>query len=237
MSGYYDDRLSAERLKQCYDLAPPRVRQYLVAELEHVVQKVRPGDRVLELGCGYGRVIPALAQKARCVFGIDTSFASLVLGCKILHGLSNCTLVRMDAVQLAFRDRVFNLVACIQNGISAFNVNQHRLIQESLRVTRPGGTVLFSSYSDRFWEDRLEWFRLQSEAGLIGEIDWDRTGGGTIVCKDGFTATTVRPEEFLALAASFDAAVQVVEVDGSSTFCELVPRAGRDCKGIESMYD
>jgi 2-polyprenyl-6-hydroxyphenyl methylase/3-demethylubiquinone-9 3-methyltransferase len=221
MSSYYEDKLSAVRLKRCYELAPPRVRQYLEAEISHVLQKIRPGDIVLELGCGYGRILPPLAQKARMVIGIDTSLASLVLGRKMLFGISNCRLLNMDAVQLAFCDRVFDCVVCIQNGISAFHVNQQDLIRESVRVTKLGGTVLFSSYSDKFWEERLNWFQLQSEAGLLGEIDHEKTRDGMIVCKDGFTATTVRPDQFLALTAELNLNTKIVEVDESSLFCEI----------------
>lgn len=223
MSGYYDDNLSAERLKRCYEIAPPRVRQYLEAEVNYILQKIRPGDVVLELGCGYGRIFPRLAQKAGCVIGIDTSLASLLLGQKMLSDISNYHLLNMNAVQLAFRDQGFDRVVCIQNGISAFHVNQQDLVQESIRVAKPGGTVLFSSYSDRFWKDRLEWFQLQSEAGLLGKSDHEKTRNGVIVCKDGFTATTVRPHQFLSLTAEFNVDTRIVEVDESSLFCEIIP--------------
>ena len=223
MSGYYSDKLSANRLKQCYEIAPPRVQQYLEAEVDHIMQKIRPGDMVLELGCGYGRILPRLAQKARLVIGIDLSLGSLMLGREMLSGIPNTLLLNMDAVQLGFRDRVFDRVICIQNGISAFRVNQKDLIRESIRVAKPGGTLLFSSYSDKFWKYRLEWFQLQSEAGLLGEIVWEKTHDGVIVCKDGFKATTVRPDEFLSLTAEFDVDTQIVEVDESSLFCEISP--------------
>ena len=221
MSDYYSDKLSAERLVRVYETAPPRVRRYLKAEVEHIVEKIRPGDMVLELGCGYGRILPGLARTASSLIGIDTSLASLKLGLEKLKGIPNCHLLNMDATRLAFADRVFDAVICIQNGISAFHVDQRILIRESLRVARSGGTVLFSSYSDKFWNARLEWFRLQSEAGLLGEIDPERTGNGVIVCKDGFTATTVGREEFLSLVEGIDAETRIVEVDNSSLFCEI----------------
>jgi ubiquinone/menaquinone biosynthesis C-methylase UbiE len=220
MSGYYDDKLSAERLKRVYETVTPRIRQYLDAEVEHVLGFIRPGDVVLELGCGYGRVLPALAAKAGSVVGIDTSFASLRLA-EATAGNVNRRLVNMDAVKLAFRDGTFNVVACIQNGISAFHVDQRALIAEAVRVTRVGGTALFSSYSDKFWGDRLEWFELQADAGLLGEIDYEKTGDGVIVCKDGFTATTVGPDEFRELTAGLNADVNITEVAGSSVFCEI----------------
>ncbi len=222
MSSYYEDRLSAERLKRCYDIASPRVQKYLEAEIAYVLEEIRPGDIVLELGCGYGRIFPALAEKAGTVIGIDVSLASLVLASQMLASFTNCRFFNVQAVQLSFHDGVFDCVICIQNGISAFHVEQQELVRESVRVTKPGGKVLFSSYSDKFWEERLKWFQAQSEANLLGEIDYERTGDGVIVCKDGFTATTVRPDDFLALAGELNMEAKIEEVDESSIFCEIV---------------
>ncbi|UCF04715.1 MAG: class I SAM-dependent methyltransferase [bacterium] len=228
MEGYYDEILSAEKLRQAYSIAPPRVRRYLEAEIEYVLRHLNPGDTVLELGCGYGRVLRHFARAAQIVVGIDTSPASLLLGQETLSDLGNCHLVCMDAVHLGFTRWTFDCVVCIQNGISAFHVDQRALISESIRVTRRGGTVLFSSYSDRFWVDRLRWFEMQADAGLLGEIDRERTGDGVIVCKDGFRATTVLKPQFESLTAGLDADVSVTEVDRSSLFCCIVPGIGRN---------
>ena len=221
---YYSHKLSAIQLKRVYDIAPPRVRQYLDAEVGCVLEKIRPNDLVLELGCGYGRILPNLAENARWVAGIDISASSLNFARGFLHGLSNISLSQMDAVSLGYRDRTFDCVVCIQNGISAFHADQRALIIESLRVTKLGGVVLFSSYSNKFWKDRMKWFELQSQAELLGEIDYEKTKDGIIVCKDGFTATTVGPQDFSRLTHGITADVQITEVDESSLFCEIVPK-------------
>jgi SAM-dependent methyltransferase len=222
MHGYYSQKLSAERLRLCYEVAPPRVQRYLEAEIEFVVERIDLSALVLELGCGYGRVLQRLVAKAKTVVGIDTANDSLRLAREVMGGAPSCHLFEMDAIELGFRDRQFDLVVCIQNGISAFSVDPRKLIEEAVRVTRSGKRVLFSSYSERFWEDRLDWFRIQSEYGLIGEIDEDATGDGVIVCKDGFRASTVGPDDFISLTADFGIVPEITEVDGSSIFCEIV---------------
>jgi 2-polyprenyl-6-hydroxyphenyl methylase/3-demethylubiquinone-9 3-methyltransferase len=222
MRDYYSHKLSAERLKKCYDIAPERIRRYLEAEIDFVLEKIQPSSSVLELGCGYGRVLDRLAQKASSVFGIDTSLESLQMARGAMSGAAGCHLALMNAARLGFPRGSFDTVVCIQNGLSAFKVDQSRLIQESIRVTKPGGNVLFSSYSDRFWEDRLEWFRIQSDYGLVGEIDFEATGDGVIVCKDGFRATTVGLYDFAILTAGLGVSARITEVDGSSVFCEIV---------------
>jgi 2-polyprenyl-6-hydroxyphenyl methylase/3-demethylubiquinone-9 3-methyltransferase len=223
LDNYYSRKLSAAQLKEAYDIAPPRIRQYLESELRYVLDKIQPYDLVLELGCGYGRILPRLAGNASWVVGIDISGPSLQFAVDLLQGVSNLSLSQMNAANLGFREHTFDRVICIQNGISAFHVDPHVLISESLRVTNPGGLVLFSSYSHKLWNERLNWFKLQSKAGLLGEIDYERTKEGVIFCKDGFTATTVGAEDFSKLTKDFGARVEIVEVDDSSLFCEITP--------------
>jgi hypothetical protein len=84
--------------------------------------------------------------------------------------------------------------------------------------------ILFSSYSPKVWEARLEWFRLQSSAGLVGEIDDEKTCDGTIVCKDGFRATTITSDQFIQLFDGFGLDVSIIEVDESSIFGKATNR-------------
>jgi 2-polyprenyl-6-hydroxyphenyl methylase/3-demethylubiquinone-9 3-methyltransferase len=221
MSGYYTEKLSAERLKRCYEIAPPRIKQYLEAEADYVLDKLKAPDRVLELGCGYGRVLQRLLEKSEKVWGIDTSYASLLMAREYIGNISSCFLIEMDAAELGFRKNCFDAVICIQNGISAFAVDQRKLLEESVRVIRPGGIALFSSYSEHFWKYRLEWFRLQAEKGLLGEIDEAATGKGIIICKDGFKASTIGPDDFTALTSGLPVRSEITEVDRSSLFCEI----------------
>ena len=223
-TSYYCDRLSAERLKRCYEIAPPRVRQYLRAETEFVLEHVRPGDIVLDLGCGYGRTMRAFGRKAGFVVGADVSRSSLLLGQSYLTRSRNCLLLKMDAANLAFLDETFDLVVCIQNGISAFHRDPLRLFQQCVRVVKPKGIVFFSTYSGKFWDHRLAWFRRQAAEGLLGEIDEERTGGGVIVCRDGFRAGTFTEDQFRQLASTLPVSVEITEVDQSSLFCVLIKR-------------
>jgi len=220
-SEYYRDKLHGNLLKRCYDLAPPRIRRYLSQEISYVLGRIQKHDRVLELGCGYGRVLRHLAAMADSVVGIDTSYPNIECAVQILKGLSNYRLLVMDATQTGFREGTFDCVICVQNGISAFGVDQKTLITESVRITREGGLVFFSSYSPRIWPERLRWFELQASAGLIGEIDRHNTRPGVIVCRDGFTATTVAPDQFRDMVLGVPAETHVEEVDESSVFFVL----------------
>jgi len=220
MKGYYKKQLASSRLQQVYELATPRIRQYLKAELDYALNYIHPDDLVLDLGCGYGRQFPDLCKKAGFVVGIDSSAESLTPGRAYMQEISNYLLIEMNARKLLFPDESFDTVFCLQNGISAFHVDKHKLIRESIRVTKRGGTILFTSYSEKIWAERLKWFQLQSEAGLLGSIDYEKTGNGDIVCEDGFTATTINEEMFQDLIKGIpEIRASITEVDNSSIFC------------------
>jgi 2-polyprenyl-6-hydroxyphenyl methylase/3-demethylubiquinone-9 3-methyltransferase len=220
---YYTQKLVADRLKRCYDIATPRVKQYLEAEIQHVLKYIKPSHLVIELGCGYGRVLQRVAGHTTYVIGIDTASESLNYAIQNKFADKRSTLLQMDAACLGFQDAVFDVLICIQNGISAFKVDPQHLIQESVRVTKPEGICLFSSYCEEFWEPRLEWFQLQAENGLLGEIDWDETHDGIIVCHDGFKATTMSITDFNVISQNIGIQPRIVEVDNSSLFLELIP--------------
>ena len=217
-TAYYAQKLSALRLERVYAIASPRVKQYLQAEIDHVAGFIRPGARILELGCGYGRVLGPLAGIAGEGWGIDNALESLRLFRQRDPG--PCLAV-MDVAALALRVQSFDLAVGVQNFISACKVAPDQLLQECLRVVRPGGHILLSSYAPEFWDHRLDWFRRQAQEGLLGPIDEDATGNGVVVCRDGFRATTFSPRAFEKLAQSLDLEARVTQVDESSIFCEI----------------
>lgn len=224
--GYYADKLSAERLRACYECAPPRTKAYLEAEIAFVLTKAKAGTVALELGCGYGRVLKRMIPAVRRVIGVDNSLSSLQMARGYLREDGKPPerepfLLASDARSLALSDGSVDLTICIQNGISALKVDPRLLFAEARRVTRAGGSILFSSYSPSFWEHRLAWFRAQSARGLIGELDEGATRDGVIVCKDGFRATTASASDFAQWARGIGIEPEVVEVECSSLFCVI----------------
>ena len=219
MAGYYTDRLAAERLRRCYEIAGPAVQAYLQAEVEHLAGMVPPDGTLLELGCGYGRVLAGLSSRTRWQLGIDTSLASLRLAREHLTGTS-CHLAVMDAQRLGLTNGSFDVVACMQNGISAFGTDPTALVREAVRIARRDGCALFASYTAAFWPQRLAWFEQQAAAGLIGPLDSERTGDGVIICRDGFRAVTFTAADFWRIGVELGLVTRVYEVAGVSLCCE-----------------
>lgn len=63
---------------------------------------------------------------------------------------------------------------------------------------------------------------MQSEHGLLGEIDIENTKDDKIVGKDEFEAITINKEQFLSLVSDMNIKVKTVEIDESSIFFEII---------------
>ena len=145
---------------------------------------------------------------------------SLALAQTLAEPDARCEFLLMDATHMSFPDESFDVVVCIQNGICAFQAPRSELLREALRVVRPGGRLICSTYSDAFWAERLSWFESQSSEGLVGPIDYAATGDGVIACRDGFRSGTATRSELEKLFSELGVTAVITEVDESSLFCE-----------------
>lgn len=53
---YYAEQLNSQMLFQVYDTKIPRIDQYLEEEINRVKKDLKAEDKLLEVGCGYGRI-------------------------------------------------------------------------------------------------------------------------------------------------------------------------------------
>ena len=214
---YYDKSLNAGKLYQVYQTKYPRVRQYFEAEIAFVREHLQGTEHVLELGAGYGRIMKELAPSCSGIVGIDISQGNVELGREYLRDVPGAQLLVMDAHDLRF-EQTFDAVLCLQNALSAMKTQPTRYIHKIMALLSPGGRAFISSYSAKFWEHRLAWFREQAGKGLLGEIDEEKTKDGIIVCKDGFRATTHSPEDMDEIGKASGFEYEITEVDESSVF-------------------
>jgi len=214
---YYAQALNAQKLYQVYQTKYSRVKQYLESEISFVRNHLQGTERILELGAGYGRIMKELAPNCKTIVGIDISTDNVEFGKEYLNDVPNAELIVMDAHNLHFKEP-FDVVLCLQNGLSAMKVDPIEFIGRIMNLLSQGGKAFVSSYSPKFWDYRLAWFQEQAEKGLLGEIDAEKTKDGIIICKDGFHATTHSPEDMDMIGKSLSYAYKITEVDESSIF-------------------
>ncbi len=106
-----------------------------------LARKFRPG-RILDLGCGTGRMLGPLAQAGFDPVGLDHCAAMLATARRRHRGPR---LVLADAGQgLPFEDHCFDLIISLHATLSHLTDadERRRLAGEALRVLRPGGAMV-----------------------------------------------------------------------------------------------
>lgn len=123
-----------------------------------------PGVLVVDLGCGGGLVAEPLARRGARVIGIDKSGASLRVARAHAPGVAGLHYVHGDACRTPLPDACADLVV-------AADVLEHvpawrSLVQEAVRVTRPGG-LIYCHTLNRTWRSRWLAITLAEGLGLV----------------------------------------------------------------------
>ncbi|RMG11923.1 MAG: class I SAM-dependent methyltransferase [Deltaproteobacteria bacterium] len=133
-------------LESTLPLISPEVTDAEAALLARLLS-IRPGSRVLDLGCGHGRHAAALAARGAQVVGLDRSWPALRMA---VRSCPDLTLVRGDFRALPFADGSFDAAYCWYSGLFLYDPLTHRRILEGIgRTLRPGGLLLLDQANPR----------------------------------------------------------------------------------------
>lgn len=133
------DRANASRVDRQY--AAPSLVLQRIRTLQAMA--LRPGQRVLDIGCGPGYLTAEIAGQVGAkgrVVAIDTSRPMLDIARERCAGLGTVEFHRASAESLPFPEASFDVAAAVQ--VYLFVADPERSIRELARVLRPGGTAV-----------------------------------------------------------------------------------------------
>lgn len=147
----------------------------LRADLDFVRRHCRPPGRLIDLGCGTGRLALAMARDGHKVVAVDLSPAMLrVLGENAAAAGLPIERAQANLVDLScFADGSFDHAACLFStlGLIAGQGNRRNFLRHVHRLLRPGGTLVVHVHN--------RWHLLRTRHGrrmLLGNL-----GGGDFV--------------------------------------------------------
>jgi len=110
---------------------------------------LKPGDKILDLGCGFGRHAFEAARRGAYVVALDAgedevngvlnTFAAMVEAGELPQATTKVGVVQGDALNLPFPDGTFDRVICSE--VLEHIPNDQGAMAELTRVLRPGGTM------------------------------------------------------------------------------------------------
>jgi SAM-dependent methyltransferase len=168
------------------------------------VLALRPGMRVLDVGCGPGRHVHALGRRGVDVVGVDIAAAFLAAAAPAGPG----TWVRADARRLPFARKTFDAAISIcQGGFGLLGGEEDGLVlREMAESVRPGGRVAVTAFSAYFVVRHLDaGDSFDVAAGVNHERTEVRDPDGAVADFDLWTTCfTPRELRLMARAAGLD---------------------------------
>jgi arsenite methyltransferase len=133
------DRRLVERLERLYGTRDVLRRRELVRD----ALGARPGDRILDVGCGPGFYVTELLEEVGregSVVGVDISADMLAVAAKRVDGHDNVEFHEADATSLPVPDGTFDRAVCVQ--VLEYVRDVPTALSEMHRALRPGGRAL-----------------------------------------------------------------------------------------------
>lgn len=172
---------------------------FAIHELAPVAERFATGGTVLEVGCGYGRNLVALAAtSARTIVGCDVQRAELERAARErLAPLAEASrrrvsLVRQEPWRLPFASDAFDLVVLWQVLEHVFRRDEkQRVLDECVRVLRPGGHLLI--------ETPNQWFPVDYHDNRIPLAHWILPRPGREWLTEQIRGQRYYPSQYLSL--------------------------------------
>lgn len=129
-----------------------------------VALDLQPHDRVLELGCGVGRIGRELAHECGEWHGADISSNMLAVAEERLADFSNVFLHKLHRTELsAFEDASIDKAYCAAVFIHLDKEDVFLYLRELARILKPGGRVYFETWNLNH-HGGWKWWMMQVEA-------------------------------------------------------------------------
>lgn len=167
------DYLHDERLARDYDASLAGTPLF-EADEAFVAAHCAPGGRMLDLGCGTGRLLIALGRRGHSVVGVDLSSSMLAVSAEKAAAVGVAVdLVHANLTELeCLAERTFDCVACLFStlGMVRGHDNRRRVVAHAWRLLRPGGRFVLHVHN--------RWFSCWDRAGRAW-LAADLMRGGT----------------------------------------------------------
>ena len=135
-----------------------RTRRYPWEGTEHLLKYIKAGDRVLDLGCGNGRLLDLLQKKDILYTGTDSSENLIKIAQKKHPGFD---FQAADAMNLPFPDCHFDAIYSIAvlHHIPSKELRA-AFLKEAKRVLRPSGVfvlTVWNLWQPAYWKTNLKY--------------------------------------------------------------------------------
>lgn len=161
---FYEKPVFEEALR----IKPKNIALYLTNEEAYLINKVKKGASVAEIGCGDGRIMHVLGNTTDKVTGLD--FSKYYVH-KAKENLPCSNIIRGDAKRTPLKGNSHDYVLFMFNTLGNLEGGKLDALKEAARILKQDGTIVLSVYSEAALPAQLE---IYGNLGLhVKKIDSD----------------------------------------------------------------
>lgn len=134
-------------------------RKYLDKEKKFVLQGLSPSDKILDVGCGIGRLIPEIAPRVTLYIGIDNdqSYVKKANETAMTHPNASVMLLDAHKLQRKFRKNEFDKAIITWNTLGCVK-NDKKVLEGLSKVVK--NQIIFSVVAKGSLKDRVKYYRM-----------------------------------------------------------------------------
>jgi len=155
-------------LETGYDLIADKfssTRAFMWRDLEFIKDYVKPGDRILDFGCGNGRLAGFFKGRYSEYIGVDISQRLIDIASQTYHS-EKTKFIKIKAKKIPFKDNSFDAIFSIAV-FHHFPSKEYSLqiARELYRVMKPGGKIVISAWN--LWQKQYLEYHAKSREGWL----------------------------------------------------------------------
>jgi ubiquinone/menaquinone biosynthesis C-methylase UbiE len=136
----------------------PPYQNLFEAERRCLLKNIQPDAVVLDVGCGDGRNMRTILEKTLYVTGIDNDKKAVKDAEKHFDAFPTVKIVYAEAISLPFEDGLFDIVTYLMI-LPNLDTHKEKALSEAVRVLKPGGIIILSSFSETAFDERMEVYK------------------------------------------------------------------------------
>jgi len=132
------------------------VKNYIEKESRFLLENVPEKCKAVEVGCGDGRVLLLLAKKVSEIVGVDFNSEVLCKAKEKIVSFNNIQLICRNFLDNGLEESSFDCCIFSYNTFGNFHKDKEKILKEAIRVTKSGGKIFISVYSEKALAERIK---------------------------------------------------------------------------------
>jgi 2-polyprenyl-6-hydroxyphenyl methylase/3-demethylubiquinone-9 3-methyltransferase len=208
----------ADWWKKYLKVCPPLINDWVQKETLWLQKNIKRGSIVLDVGCGWGRDLKAIAKIVKKGIGIDNDSEIIKEAKGNLSKFKNIELFVENAKKTHFNDNTFDYVLCLGNTFGNFGRDKYKILKEMKRVAKNNGEIILSVYSEKALSERIKGYKK-----LVLKIK-KITKEGTVYTKEGFILEQFSKRKIKEIFKKAGLNAKIIELNPISYICEATKR-------------